>query len=311
MEQENKIQSNKIKILVVEDDRVSRINLLTILQKNGYQILEAGNGNIALDIVKSNADIDTILLDREMPELDGIGFLKIVKNMPKAKKIPVIMITGHDKPEQIQEAIDHGVFYFLAKPVNAEVLNSVITAAIRESKQNKKLFSEVEKHWLSFTLIEKTSFKFHTIQHAEGLAGFIANIFPDPERVVTGIGELLINAVEHGRCKIGYELKGNLIKSGTLREEIERRSELPENKDHIIEAEVWKQEDGVYFKVVDQGDGFDWQQYMFLDASRARDNHGRGIAQANMVCFDKLVYNQKGNAVTAFSAFESKAISDW
>ena len=62
----------------------------------------------------------------------------------------------------------------------------------------------------------------------------------------------------------------------------------------------------MYVVITDQGDGFDWKKFMRIDPSRAGDNHGRGIAQANATSFDKLTYNDKGNQVIAFVGLEKQ-----
>jgi anti-sigma regulatory factor (Ser/Thr protein kinase) len=118
--------------------------------------------------------------------------------------------------------------------------------------------------------------------------------------VLPGLAELMINAVEHGNLEIGYERKSQLLESGTWKEEIARRLEDEKYWERSAEAVLSRKEDGIYFVVTDQGEGFNWQRYMMIDPSRAGDNHGRGIAQANAVSFDKLAYNAKGNQVVAF-----------
>lgn len=293
------------KILIVEDDRTARLHAITLLEKDRYDILEAENGEEALEIIKrEGVSLDAILLDREMPKMNGIQFIKELRKIPKVNKLPVIMVTGHDKPEQIEEAIASGVFFFLSKPVNKEVLNTITDAAVRESIQRKRLSKEIEKHKVSFSLIEACQYKFQTLPEAESLAGFISNIFPDPERSLVGIAALLVNAVEHGSFGLSYEDKTELLANNSWREELLKRAELPENKHKFVQVKLWKEPKGIYMKIDDMGKGFEYQKYMNMDASRANDNHGRGIAQANLVSFDALRYNEVGNSVTAFVEFE-------
>lgn len=287
-------------ILAVDDDRIMLMILTQMLEDQGYDYLTAANGKEACEVVeRERGRIDAILLDREMPLMDGIGVVKHLKEDPQLKKIPIIMQTGSDKPEQIKEGIDLGVFYYMTKPYDESLLRSVLESALRENAQKKSLSSEMAKHKIGFSLIQSCELELRTLEEAEDLAAFLANCFPDPERVVNGLGQLLINAVEHGNLGITYEEKTELVGLRAWRAEIEKRLELPEYQDKCVEVEFRRVGDEVSATIRDQGAGFDWQQFMDLDPSRAMDNHGRGIAQANMHSFDRLDYNDEGNQVTA------------
>ena len=109
------------------------------------------------------------------------------------------------------------------------MLRSVLSAAVREAQQTKTLAEELGKHRASFDLIQTCKFTFRTLAEAESLAAFMANCFPEPERVLPGLGELLVNAIEHGNLGIGYEKKTELVELGIWRSEIERMQNLPEN----------------------------------------------------------------------------------
>jgi len=68
-----------------------------------------------------------------------------------------------------------------------------------------------------------------------------------------------------------------------------------------------KKKNTYYLQITDQGKGFNWKSFMEFDPSRASDNHGRGIAMANMIAFDRLVYNEAGNQVTAVMDVQEEA----
>lgn len=288
-------------ILAVEDDRLERSFLEAHIRECGHEMLAAENGREALEIMKHNKDgIDVVLMDRMMPVMDGLNAVRRMKDDPALRKIPVIMVTGASSKKHMQEGLEAGVFYYLTKPVDQDVLRSVLIAATREAQQNRTLGDELKKHRTSFNLIHTCKFELQTLEEAECLAAFMAHCFPEPERVLQGLAELLINAVEHGTLGIGYQQKGSLLDSGTWRAEIERRQLMPEYQNKKVEAVITRKNDGVCAVITDQGPGFDWKNYMTIDPSRAGDNHGRGIAQANAISFDKLVYNQAGNQVVAF-----------
>ncbi|MFT4076673.1 MAG: response regulator [Asticcacaulis sp.] len=297
-------------ILAVDDDRVTRMTLTAMLEELGYQVIEAENGQQALDILmQRHFEIDTILLDREMPVMDGLQLVSRMKETRELKSMPVIMQTGSDRPDQVKQGIDAGVFYYLTKPVNADVLKSVLLAAIRDSQQKRLLASELNKHRTSFNLIESSAFRLKTIAEAENLSVFLANCFPAPERAIAGLAELLVNAVEHGNLEIGYATKSQLIAQGTWAAEIESRLAMPQFSQRHVDVFYKRAPEGFYVVIRDQGRGFDWKNYLFIDPARAMDNHGRGIAQANALSFDRLGYNEAGNEVTAFCSQEKSL--DW
>lgn len=294
-------KAKPINILAVEDDGFSMSFLKAQVADLGHTMLQAENGEDALATLKArHADIDVVLMDREMPVMDGLAAVKRMKEDQKLRNIPVIMVTGASSTEEMQEGLEAGVFYYLTKPVKEEMLRSVLSAAVREAEQNRTLNEELGKHRASFNLIETCKFQFQTLSEAESLAAFIANCFPQPERVLPGLGELLINAVEHGNLGIGYETKTGLVESGIWRSEIERLQQQPHHREKKAEAIITHKTDGTYVIITDQGDGFNWRKYMSIDPARAGDNHGRGIAQAAATSFDKLTFNDKGNQAIGF-----------
>ncbi len=303
-------QGDRMRILAVEDDDLSMTFLEAQIDELGHDIIKAQNGQIAIDkLVEHAREIDVVLMDREMPVMDGLSAVKRIKDNPEIRNVPVIMVTGADSTYEMKEGLDAGVFYYLTKPVDEDMLRSVLAAAVREAQQRKTLSQELGKHKASFDLIDTCKFKFRTLNEAESLAAFMANCFPDPERVLPGLGELLINAIEHGNLGVGYTQKTELIDAGTWRSEVERLQTLPQHEQKFAVATIAHKDEGTYVIIEDQGSGFDWKQFMQIDPSRAGDNHGRGIAQARTMSFDKLSFNEKGNQAVAFVGWEKHI--DW
>ncbi len=296
-------QTHQIKynrLLVVDDNATTLHLLVKTLEQEGYKTVSAVNGVEAMDALRSNEhDFDAVILDRMMPELDGIGVTRKMLADSELKHIPIIMQTAADKPEEISEGIKAGVFYYLTKPVERKTLISIVASAVKERGRGRVLREEMLRHRMSFSLIQVLKSNFRSLEEAESLASFLANLFPNPDRALTGMAELLVNAVEHGNLNISYDDKTRLMDENSWREEIACLLESPEHKDKEVIVVFEKKKDTYYLQVTDQGKGFNWKPFMELDPSRASHNHGRGIAMANMVAFDRLVYNEKGNQVTA------------
>ena len=130
-------RGRKPMVLAVEDDRTMLMALVDIRERLDNDVVTAKNGREALDIVvQRKGEIGAILLDREMPIMDGMTMLKQIRKDSTLRRIPVIMQTGSDSAKQIREGIDAGVFYYLTKPINEGVLRSVLAEAVRESQDD-------------------------------------------------------------------------------------------------------------------------------------------------------------------------------
>jgi len=291
------------KLLLVDDDRVMRVILRQALQNHGYDVHTVKNGQEALEILAANPSrVDAIILDREMPGLNGMEVVARIKENPQLSSIPIIMLTGTSEPEKIQEGIDAGVYYYLVKPTENKLLRSVIESALRERRQKLALISELNRHGAALKAMQNCQIAVKTLREAEDTACFLASCFPDPERVVSGLMELLINAVEHGNLGVTYEEKYRLLAENNWREELDRRVELTENEGKSVDVIYQHKPEGYLVQITDAGEGFDWKRYWHINPARATASHGRGIARARLMAFDRLAYNEKGNSVTIMVA---------
>jgi CheY-like chemotaxis protein/anti-sigma regulatory factor (Ser/Thr protein kinase) len=300
-----------LSILAVDDNPTSLRLLESMLERNEFKVRTAVNGREAMEILTEfHKEIDIILLDRMMPEMDGIEVCNAMKADEKLRYIPIIMQTAAKHPEEISEGIAAGVFYYLTKPLNAKMLLSVVDAAAKQVKRHKQLRTEMRRRKISFGLVEVLKCTFKTLEEAEGLSVFLANYFDDPDRTLTGISELLVNAVEHGNLGISYATKSDLVEEQKWQDEIKNRLSDPAYSERRVTVIFERKEKACYIQISDEGEGFDWKQYLEIDPSRTMHNHGRGIAMANMLCFNKLIYNEKGNQVTGVIETDSEEKKD-
>lgn len=287
-------------ILAIEDESQNLKLLQKYLIDTSYTLLTAGNGAEGWEVLTQHRDvIKVILLDRMMPVMDGMEFLMKLKQEKPFPHTPVIMQTAASAPEQIAEGIQAGVFYYLTKPYDEEVLLSIIQAALQDSATQNALLLEVQKNKHFLGLIEQCNISCQTLNEARDLAGFLASCFPEPDRVALGISELLINAIEHGNLNVTYTEKSALTKLDKWEEEIQRRLALAENADKRVRVHYEKDVTECRLTITDEGQGFDWRGYLTIDPDRATDTHGRGIAMSRIISFDELYYSDKGNQVTA------------
>lgn len=102
------------KILVIDDNKLSREIYRQALENADYKVILAGDGKEGLDIVNTEK-VDLVLLDLVMPGIDGFGFLNIVKSQQMTKYLPVIVLTARDSQEEIEEAKRLGALDCLVK----------------------------------------------------------------------------------------------------------------------------------------------------------------------------------------------------
>jgi class 3 adenylate cyclase len=123
-----------MRVLVVDDSRTLRKLLIRELNNIGIvQISEAEHGMDALDKVR-NETFDLMLLDMEMPELDGLGVLKVLKSTPSLNYLPVIVVSGADQIEKTIECIQIGAEDYLPKPFNPVLLRARIFSTMEKKR---------------------------------------------------------------------------------------------------------------------------------------------------------------------------------
>ena len=114
------------KILVVEDDSFLLQMYATKLETEEYKVFTASTGSEALSLVEKE-DLDLILLDLNLPEVDGFNVLEELKSNPKTKHIPVLVLTNFSQKEDIDRCLDLGAEDFLIKAhfVPSEVIEKI------------------------------------------------------------------------------------------------------------------------------------------------------------------------------------------
>ena len=250
------------KILSVDDDPLNRDILTEYLTDGGYEVIEADDGDTALKVLNEVPGIDAIVLDRMMPRLNGMEVLKAVKADARFSDIPVIMQSAASARDQILQGIKAGVYYYLTKPYEDQMLLAIVGAALQDAATKKKLREEVSKHRRVMGLMEQSRFHFRTLEEARNIAFLVANCFPEPEAAVYGLNEMLINAVEHGNLGITYAEKTQFILEGRHFEEIDRRLALPCNRNKWAYLSFEADENALHVLIKDQGAGFDWRPYL-------------------------------------------------
>ncbi len=112
-------------ILIAEDSRDSREMLQVLLGLKGYSVVAAADGTKAIEAALES-DPDLILLDLELPGLDGLSIARDLRRHSNFRNTPIIILSGHDPMKHRQSAIDAGCTDYLLKPVDFEKLDAIL-----------------------------------------------------------------------------------------------------------------------------------------------------------------------------------------
>jgi len=211
-------------VLSVDDEDYNLKIISYHLKDENFEVINARDGQEAWDLLVENPEkFDAVLLDRSMPRMSGMEVLKKIKSHDILKTIPVIFQTAMKHQDDILEGLKAGAYYYLTKPYKRDDLRTIVNAAVSDSIKYNKLKDKTDKVLKAFAYIKKGEFEISTPEQGEQLSALLSSACPEPRKVVVGLWELILNAIEHGNLGISYEEKSNLNKENQWSSEILRR----------------------------------------------------------------------------------------
>lgn len=290
----------KERVLVVDDEQLNLFIIEEFLEQEDVE-LETHSDPLAAwaSLIAPDSNFSLVVLDRMMPELDGMEFLRRMKRETRFADIPVIMQTAASSPDQVREGLEAGAYYYLTKPYEPEALISIVRVAMEDRRARSQLRTRAAPLEDAQKLISNVEYRFVTMDDITSLVPVLASMCPVPDVVAPGLSDLMVNAIEHGNLGVTYQEKSSLKWEGDWEGEINRRLALPQYCDRFATIRLERNAGSVVFTISDQGDGFDWYKFLGFDPDRAFDPNGRGIAMAKMMSFTSLEYQGKGNVVVA------------
>ena len=136
--------NEKNKILIVEDEQDIRDLLIFNLQKEGFKVESADNGDSALSLIRKN-NFDLILLDLMLPGIGGFDLTRILKNDKKTSKTPILMLTAKGEESDIVKGLELGADDYMTKPFSIKILIARINKILIKSN-NRSDEANVLKH---------------------------------------------------------------------------------------------------------------------------------------------------------------------
>ncbi len=112
-------------VLLVEDFEDNRFMMRRLLEMSGYQVVEAVNGQEAVDISERTLP-DLILMDLSLPLLDGLTATRRIRTRPKMEKVPIVAVSAHDTADFHAEALAAGCNEYVTKPIDFDELEELL-----------------------------------------------------------------------------------------------------------------------------------------------------------------------------------------
>jgi DNA-binding response OmpR family regulator len=190
----------RARILLAEDERVTRTRLMRLLENAEYEVDTADTGTQALERIRNATPCyDAVLLDVWMPEMSGLEVLRSLKRQPTERRPPVVMITADDTPQTLIDAVKNEAYKYIKKPVDAKGLLEVVETTLRDASTQVSHPIEVisaKPHWIELDVpCDRGS--------VERIQTFMSHLDTDlDEASREAIGrvfrEMVLNAVEWG-----------------------------------------------------------------------------------------------------------------
>ncbi|MFM8535168.1 MAG: response regulator [Acidimicrobiia bacterium] len=132
------VAGGKRKVLIADDDRMTRLILRMMLEKEGLAVFEADNGATGMETARRERP-DLVMVDLQMPDMDGFQFIEMTRGDEKLMSVPVIVLTSDTSSEVEAKVLEMGADDYVSKPFEPEVLISRVRAAFRRAARGQSL----------------------------------------------------------------------------------------------------------------------------------------------------------------------------
>lgn len=248
--------------------------------------------------LESAQDADVVMIDAGLDLEQMNRLLQTVRGAGIQSRVRAIIQTRHQTAADRRQLIKSGGRHLLSMPTKDKTLLKVLRGALIDLATAETIQDYLTTHKSAVGRMMTGVFEIRTMAEAEKLSTMLATNYPSPERVASGIWELLSNGVEHGNLEIDFEHKAELLERGEFEAEIRRRLSTLPYSERRVRVSFEATENLIRLGVVDQGNGFDYNKVLEGELPTDKPN-GRGICVARQISFDSVTYYGRGNEVEA------------
>ncbi len=274
------MSSEEEKRVMIVDDEFFNLDIIRhLLDKKGFVVEDFLSSQKAFERLTDfdQPAFSLIVLDRMMPEINGIDFFEMMLSNPTLCKIPVLMQSARPLESQLKIKFEGSNFSYITKPYKKTTFIEEVESLLLRALTFEEQMLDVD---------ESASYKFKLTRHheIEHVLDSIISLCSPLADVREAIDNLLNNAIEHGNLAIGFRLKTKLLELNSFEIEANRRHEMPEYKDKKVYVHLEVVGNKYTITIRDDGDGFNWKDYFTQESLAA---YG----------FSEVLYSDKGNEV--------------
>ena len=174
---------------------------------------------------------------------------------------------------------------------------SQIVVADAETSPENEAWLDLAVRTFEVGRLTRARFQIRSLEEADKLSAMLASQYPVPERVLTGIWELLSNAVEHGNLEIPFEVKTQFMLSCCYPQEVARRMETPDFASRVVRVGFKRRMRSIRLRICDAGPGFDFAHY--VDAPLSQGPTGEAFSSRRSSASTRSSIAGRGNIVDA------------
>jgi CheY-like chemotaxis protein/anti-sigma regulatory factor (Ser/Thr protein kinase) len=283
-------------VLVVDDQEALRSLLARLLEREGFDAVQAEDGAQAVELYKTESPL-VVVSDIMMPRMDGLALLNEIRRIDRNST--VILMTGQGNEDVLLKALRGGATNFFKKPFNVRELIEEIRKVVdfRLEAARSSLFSPLLEEETKRFVMPRADSPFFPIINQITLQ--LPCLLPaeDILNLKIGIEEVITNAIEHGNLGISFDEKNKAIQEGRLAELIADKGRQSDAAGRAVRITSRLTPDVFEITVHDDGQGFDWRTLPAVEPENLLAFNGRGIFLTK-IYFDEVLYNDAGNEVT-------------
>jgi len=280
----------------VDDQEALRSLLARLLEREGFDAVQAENGARAVEMYRSESPL-VVVSDIMMPRMDGLTLLNEIRRIDR--NATVILMTGQGNEDVLLKALRGGATNFFKKPFNVRELIDEIRKVVefRLEAARSSLFSPLLVEETKRFVMPRADSPFFPIINQITLQ--LPCLLPQEDilNLKIGIEEVITNAIEHGNLGISFKEKSKAIQEGRLAELIADRGRESDAAGRAVGITSRLSPRLFEITIRDDGKGFDWRTLPAVEPENLLAFNGRGIFLTK-IYFDEVTYNDAGNEVT-------------